>query len=337
MKPVSEATKFLKLEEVEEPCLNHDKINCPTCEREMKHTLKRSISHNAVNNLRRVESSTSLYRTLSQSSCFSTTSVNSARILNDSYAEFLLDIMPPDEEMKRCWEQLPKQTKQMYIARALKRSEAKGVTDHLKDPDLGKILGDGKPPINNSFFHYRDKIIQNLNKDGNLKNYDAIQMTKIASKKYNKLSRPALEQEQIETHRDIDEFNRRRRKSLYKYILENEFQDDLDPFLQEINISKEQNMEVIARLYNELKIFNEHVATSPVVSPIVNKNEKIEKVVSPPSPKASKPPNQSKQKKQIKNESILPSFYTKLMGKFKRKKKQIPASLDLYRIPTRTS
>lgn len=170
------------IEEENEPCELHEQLNCNICEREVNlkdnigstskdnleqvkevryikyrhhlntsnnsNILKRSISSNAVNNVKRRTSVplsfTNLHRTLSQTSCYSTGSTRSVPIelQEESFHEFFNYVTGEDQynKVNNLWEILPKETKDVFIKRVLAKKKKLNNDRKLVYNDLRNVL-----------------------------------------------------------------------------------------------------------------------------------------------------------------------------------------------------
>ncbi|KAK5781670.1 hypothetical protein RI543_000856 [Arxiozyma heterogenica] len=110
--------------------------------------LKRSISSNAVNNVKKRASlsfsATNLHRTLSQSSCYSTGSTQSAPIelQEELFNEFFNYVTRKEQynKVNNIWEILPRETKDMFIKRVLAKKKKLNNERKLVYNDLRNVL-----------------------------------------------------------------------------------------------------------------------------------------------------------------------------------------------------
>ncbi|CCF58119.1 hypothetical protein KAFR_0D04710 [Kazachstania africana CBS 2517] len=128
----------MSIKEEVEPCELHEVIRCAVCreqsQEKAQRELKRSISHNAVNNLRNRKSYSNLQRRYSQGSIYSTASTD---FKVDPASE-----LPSDEDISSkmgiLWELLPDETKTAYIRHTVltktsgKRDSENTYSDRLK-------------------------------------------------------------------------------------------------------------------------------------------------------------------------------------------------------------
>ncbi|CAL9734613.1 hypothetical protein MOSE0_F03246 [Monosporozyma servazzii] len=137
----------LPIREEAEPCELHERLHCPQCKRSKEESLngvlKRSISTNAVNTIKRKTSVSNLHRTLSQTSCYSTGTTQSVPtgLQEESFNEFLNYISGNDKYDKsdNLWDILPKETKEVFIKRVLTKKK-KLNNEQLAYSDLKALL-----------------------------------------------------------------------------------------------------------------------------------------------------------------------------------------------------
>lgn len=137
----------IPIREEAEPCELHERLNCLQCKRSKEESLngvlKRSISTNAVNTVKRKTSVTNLHRTLSQTSCYSTGTTQSvpAGLQEESFNEFLKYISGDDKYDKsdNLWDILPNETKEVFIKRVLTKKK-KLNNEQLAYSDLRALL-----------------------------------------------------------------------------------------------------------------------------------------------------------------------------------------------------
>lgn len=289
---------------------------------EMNPTLKKSLSQNALNTIKRRNSTNSLHRTLSQSSCFSTSSSTTAQIRDDSYREFLLFLIG-EENAKICWENLPRETKNVFIAKALKKSNYLKSESTLKDPSLSEILKDGRIPTKNSFFYYRNRVTPHIRNSE--REHDAIAISKIASGFYNnELSESERQRLKLDAKKEYDKFLIQRRKVAEQFIDTYDKADDCDLVYQQLKEYKSQLPleESLTKLTEAVERLSSQVSNTPV-TPI----EKMSTTtVSKPKLTATNKPSNDR------NAPIMQSIYGRFIGKFKRKKKPAGSTL-IYRKP----
>lgn len=121
----------ISIREEAEPCELHERLHCPECERQkeesLKSVLKRSISTNAVNTIKRRTSVTNLHRTLSQTSCYSTGTTKSVPtdLKEESFNEFLDYISGGNklDKANNLWQILPSETKEVFIKRVMAKKK----------------------------------------------------------------------------------------------------------------------------------------------------------------------------------------------------------------------
>ncbi|CCF57174.1 hypothetical protein KAFR_0C01810 [Kazachstania africana CBS 2517] len=122
--------------------------------------LRRSISSNALNTLKRRNSFTTLHRTLSQSSGYSTiaTPSKSPILQAESFSDFMGFLYGEECYAKTnlLWENLPKETKDIFVARVLDKKKQK--YDDLSYSDVKELFAGQSSPTKNSFIHYRQKV-----------------------------------------------------------------------------------------------------------------------------------------------------------------------------------
>ena len=137
----------ISIREEAEPCEVHERLHCAECERvkeeSLNGVLKRSISTNAVNTIKRRTSVTNLHRTLSQTSCYSTGTTQSVptELQEESFNEFLNYISGTDkyDKANNLWDILPKETKEVFIKKVLTKKK-KMNKEQLAYNDLKALL-----------------------------------------------------------------------------------------------------------------------------------------------------------------------------------------------------
>ncbi|CCD23853.1 uncharacterized protein NDAI_0C01930 [Naumovozyma dairenensis CBS 421] len=136
----------ISIREEAEPCELHDRLFCAICqaanEEKMNQVLKRSISYNAVNNVKKRTSITNLHRTLSQTSCYSIGSLQSKQDLTSEPFNEFLDYLVNDNYVSKAnlvWENLPKETRDIFVAKAMAKNKHKDQARQIH-PDIIELL-----------------------------------------------------------------------------------------------------------------------------------------------------------------------------------------------------
>ena len=356
------STTDISIKEEAEPCELHEKLHCEECqeinEKRMSQFLKRSISYNAINNVKKRTSINNLHRTLSQTSCYSNGSTQTYKNSNiDPFNEFLSFLSNDDYigQENILWDNLPKEVKEFFIARALaKKKLANDHTIHLND--LKELFRNNASIPNNSDIpprYIRRNIASNIKRQarksreqnisrliGQFFDYELTEMQK--EEILNEFSMPEEENPFLSVHS----------KDRQKECSETEPPiSSPEPYLSEINEKIKELNKLMERLeqYSPVTTPTTNdtdkapITSSSATTPLISKdkdlrattnrslNKKMNETPSHQSLRANLP-------KKHTEETFLEMLATKskkFMKKFKHKKK--PAKLDLYRKPTTSS
>lgn len=147
------ATDISIIEEAE-PCELHDKVNCKECtiatKSKMDQVLKRSISTNAVNTIKKRRSIINLHRTLSQTSCYSTGSTSENNINGELFDDFMLLLSGAGHHNRTdyMWEILPNESKIAYLRRLLERQQHEDDYEHgMQNDNLKTWTNSGRGSV----------------------------------------------------------------------------------------------------------------------------------------------------------------------------------------------
>lgn len=356
----------ISITEEAEPCELHEEISCTKCQNcstknKMSQILKRSISHNAVNNLKRRNSIPGLHKTLSQTSLYSTGSTKSQNLNRESFNEFLIFLNGEDyyETEHSLWENLPKETRDIFVARVL----AKKQSYRKKELNYNDIrhLFEGEPtPPKGSFMHYRNKLGPHFRQSAPGLQEQTI--SKIIGQLYNyELTESDRDLLKKEAHEVYQNATNERLEYAREYISRAPRMVDKDPHLEEIKAWRDkQDIDAKLKELNALVGRIEQYLPSPVTATtddaehttLIGSTPSSSKFSSSYNPTVNvvsnggshsgngkKPPTimKSKMKKTDTKETfaaMIASKSKKLVQRFKRKKR--PAALDLYREPSPT-
>lgn len=158
----------------------------------MAHHLKRSLSSSSLQNLSRRNSFSTLERTTSRTSVQTTPMVISPGLNNESFQEFYTYLNGEEHyrSANRLWENLPQQTRDVFVAKVLnKKSTCKSntsidVLDGLKYDTAMDLFVGQKKPTKNSYLHYKGKMAPHFYNTGKV-HYDSAAVSKIIGRIYN--------------------------------------------------------------------------------------------------------------------------------------------------------
>ena len=132
------AARDISIAEEDEPCELHDEYRCKRCreiaEKKYSKVLKRSISSNAVGNVSRRRSLVNLYRTLSQTSCYSTGSTEQKAYIDENNNDTLHhhNRSPNDNITDMIWDNMTPGARDIIVKRLLllQKSSLKNTLDY---------------------------------------------------------------------------------------------------------------------------------------------------------------------------------------------------------------
>lgn len=349
-----------EIKEEEEPCSIHELIGCQPCKKKMSdkvtQVLKRSISQNAISGIGRRNSVSSIPRlrkTISQTSLYSTGSTQSANLKNDSFNEFCQFMYGEEQvqKMNSLWDQLPTDTKNIFIAKAVQKK--KKPNSKLEYKDIKALYNDAALPSKNPYVHYRNKLGPHIrNASPGIKEQT---VSKIVGELYNnELSEHDKELLKFEAQQYFHNVLKYRVEKADKYVENTLERAEYDKYLEEITSWKE-NAALTGKI-RELNELLERLESISISSPLTTKppvdnkkdtnektaivelhgtkKEKHEKNTSSHNTKPNKSTSSKKTNISNDNNSFLKKFTKnshKFVRRFKRSKK--PASLELYREP----
>lgn len=340
----------ISIREEAEPCELHDRINCELCAKatkiKMDQVLKRSISSNAVNNIKKRQSLVNLRRTLSQTSCYSTESTD----LNDESFNELLFCLSGDNNYdlaNTLWDMLPKEINDLFIERLRTRRKHKS-DKNLDYKDFRNVFHTGKEHGSSTTTkNRRKKFIKSHSRT-----LSAIEKKKIINEIVNVLYDDLLNDDEADY---IDSENTMMEnyekyiipKRLSKKILEPEESNTCSNQHPTTTSQLLQDEDKLDKKIKELNVLIERLEQfSPLPTPATDKgqtlsnleatSQKIDCVLQSPRQPHVKTQISNVSSKPTKNSGLINYLATKskhLMNRFRHKKKKKPAAQNLYRSP----
>lgn len=340
------AAKDISIAEEAEPCEKHDKIGCKECAKaqqsKLDQVLKRSISSNAVNNIKHRRSIVNLHRTLSQTSVYSTGSTTE----NTTDYDDFINLLSGDNYYNRAdylWDTLPTETKNMFMRQLIDKQHLERTNDGISEyDDVKTIYKSGRGSVvsqilrkrGNTGRNHRDKVSSTQTQD---KRNRIIR--EIANEIYDELMKDGTREQQRRSFHSFDSVDTQPRKSINAEVSLEHEKEQIDLKIKELN-----------ELIDKLSSF------SPLVTPSTDdrKSPATDLVLTSPIPiksptkqisqKTTSSSNKSSHKESTPGSSNNNSNKTSFMGclsikskhfmnKFKHKKKKKPAALNLYRSP----
>lgn len=337
------ATDISIAEEIE-PCEKHDKIGCKECAKvqqsKMDQVLKRSISSNAVNNIKHRRSIVNLHRTLSQTSIYSTGST----IENNTEFDDFINLLSGDNYYNRAdylWDTLPTETKNMFMKHLIdKQHLERALDENSQYDDVKTIFRSGRGSVvsqilrrrTNSSRNHRDKLSSSQTQD---KRNRIIR--DIANEIYDELMKDGIGEQQRRSFHGFDSGDAQPRKSIQEEASLEHEKEQIDLKIKELN-----------ELIDKLSSFSPLVTPStddgkpssanlPITSSAPTKahTKLTPQKITSSSHKLSHRESTSESNNN-KNTSFIGCLSIKskhFMNKFRHKKKKKPAALNLYRSP----
>ncbi|CCC70774.1 hypothetical protein NCAS_0F02900 [Naumovozyma castellii] len=309
----------------------------------MSQALKRSISSNAVNNLKRRPSFSGLHRTLSQTSCYSTGSAMSANLRNESFNEFMYFLNGEEYYNKAnyLWENLPKETKDVFVARVSTKKRNLNKEDMTYN-DIKDLFQGQTAPTKGSFMQYRKKISPYFRQES--PGMPESTISKIIGQLYNN---ELTEKDRKRLKREAEQFynneTQHRLKEAKKYINKSNKSSCDDPFLEQMELWKGRKeladkIKELNTLMTKLEVPSHAVKSSGVPTPQNKQSLTPIPVEKSTFKKKNTTTSGTTIKVKVKENNKSTTFAAsitnqskKLMKKFKKKKR--PAALNLYRNP----
>lgn len=347
----------ISIREEAEPCELHEKLHCSQCERSKEDTLngilKRSISTNAVNNIKRRTSVTNLHRTLSQTSCYSTGTTQSVTtgLQEESFNEFLDYISGNDkyDQANNLWEILPHETKEVFIKRVLAKKK-KLNNEKLAYGDLRALLLAQNSKISTSKRYRTTTASSSATKRSNIHNnsreeilsqiigqlFDEVSIQEDLKTRYGRQDMPSTCL-RIRRHEDDEEktpLNNVKNSEQQDLLLEN------DTAMERIRLWRDRQ-EINDKISELNHLIERYEQFSPLATPVSDKSQErkitLNTTTSRKGVKSIETPKQHEIHSNNNNNnsfSIFDMFASKskkFIGRFKHKKKR--SQFELYRKP----
>ncbi|SMN18432.1 similar to Naumovozyma dairenensis NDAI_0C01930 hypothetical protein [Maudiozyma saulgeensis] len=345
------ATDISIIEEAE-PCELHDRVNCSECvsatKSKMDQVLKRSISSNAVNTIKKRRSFVNLHRTLSQTSCYSTGSTSENNINDESFDDFMLLLSGArHQRTDQMWEILPNESKISYLRRLLERQQREEEYGHkISYDDLKTLTSSGRGAVVSQILNKRGgtKRAQRERHNGSKLNDRRSRIIReIAEEIYDEFLQQELEQ--YERGEDFGQNTHQNRE------IETPIKDKPDSIKKksiqydELQLERDhQQLDIKIKELNEL--LDKLSSFSPLPTPSTDDGQTIpnnETPVTTITKKSAKPyakniafnqlPKTTTQEKNPGFISCLALKSKSFINIFKHKKKKKPAAQNLYRTP----
>ncbi|KAG0669046.1 hypothetical protein C6P45_004186 [Maudiozyma exigua] len=334
------AATDISIEEEAEPCEKHDKIGCKECTRaqqsKMDQVLKRSISSNAVNNIKHRRSIANLHRTLSQTSVYSTGSTTDN---TPEYDDFI-NLLSGDNYYNRAdylWDSLPSETKNIFMKQLIDKRHLERVHDqnalynetkNIYKSGRGSVVSQILRKRNNTSRNQRDRHHSPQTQD---KRNRIIR--EIADEIYDELMKDGVRQER----HSFDSGDTQRRNSIHQETYLEHEKEQIDLKIKELNelIDKLSNFSpLVTPSTDEVQPSTANlVLTTSSISAKLPSKQTRQKTITPPNKANHK--ESTPEVNNNKNTTFMGCLSLKskhFMNKFRHKKKK-PAALNLYRSP----